>query len=108
MRKRRKKRPPSLTGLRATRSQIKGIMRSLHHAHAKSTDPAEKQRISLAALDVEKRINRLTRAVATVQTLQQRKRGYESRIEGIDQRIQRTVGRAFRAGDRWLHKWLKL
>ena len=108
MSKRRRKKRPSVTGLSTIRTQMKEIMHSLHLAHAKSRDFAEKQKISLAASDVEKRIDRLTKALARVQAFQQKKRGYQSSIEEVDQRIQKAVLRAFRAGDRWLRKWVKL
>ena len=108
MSKKSRKKRPSVAGLSTIRTQMKEIMHSLSHAHAKSRDSAEKQRISLAASDVEKRIDRLTKALARVQAFRQRKRGYQSRIEEVDQRIQKTVVRAFRAGDRWLRKWVKL
>jgi uncharacterized protein (DUF4415 family) len=108
MSKRIRKKPPSVAGLSTIRTEMKEIVHSLSHAHAKSRDPAEKQRISLAASDVEKRIDRLTKALARVRAFQQRKRGYHARIEEVDQRIQQTVLRAFRAGGRWLRKWVKL
>lgn len=66
MSKKSKKTRPSVAGLSTIRTQMKEIMHSLSHAHAKSTDTSEKQRILLAASDVKKRIDRLTKALVTV------------------------------------------
>jgi len=63
----------------------------------------------LTALEeVKKRLVSLSVAIDDVGAMRTKQQAYMQRIERLEQRITKTVGRSFRGGARWLRRWKNL
>ncbi len=99
---------PSLRGLRLSRARLESALTSLREAFARPIDIGTKAKVARLAREAERRLENLNNGLSRLRTLTRRRDEQLAKVQDLNQKIGRLLGKQHRSTERWLSRWERL